>query len=102
MTPRQAEILSWVQNGLTNKQIAARMNITEMTVKFHITGLLKMYAARTRNQLALYSLSNSTPVLPKLEDNPYAWVKKNSHSIGITFINPNDDSWVAVYKKEQN
>jgi FixJ family two-component response regulator len=35
LTPREQEVMQQVVSGLLNKQIAAELNITEVTVKFH-------------------------------------------------------------------
>ena len=36
--------------GLLNKQIAARMNVSEATVKAHVTAILRKLGAQTRTQ----------------------------------------------------
>lgn len=56
LTPRQKEILAIIQlRGASNKVIARMLNITESTVKLHITSILKKYKVRNRTQLALFS-----------------------------------------------
>jgi DNA-binding NarL/FixJ family response regulator len=39
--------------GLSNKKIAQILNISESTVKVHISSILKAYGVRNRTQLAL-------------------------------------------------
>jgi DNA-binding NarL/FixJ family response regulator len=54
LTSRQREILALVANrGLSNKKIAQILNISESTVKVHISSILKAYGVRNRTQLAL-------------------------------------------------
>lgn len=54
VTPRQQEVLNLVCNrGLSNKKIASVLNISESTVKIHISAILKEYGVRNRTQLAL-------------------------------------------------
>ena len=54
LTGRQREILALVANrGLSNKKIAQILNISESTVKVHISSILKAYGVRNRTQLAL-------------------------------------------------
>lgn len=54
LTPRQSEILSLVCNrGISNKKIAQMLNISESTVKVHMSSILKAYRVRNRTQLAL-------------------------------------------------
>ncbi len=49
ITPRQLEVLSYLDEGLQNKQIADVMNISEGTVKSHIKALYSGLGARTRS-----------------------------------------------------
>lgn len=35
LTPREREVMQWVVEGLTNKQVAAKLGVTEITVKVH-------------------------------------------------------------------
>ena len=54
LTGREKEILEEVGNGLTNKQIAEKLYITENTVKKHITNLLGKLGVKHRVEMALY------------------------------------------------
>lgn len=57
LTTRQAQIVNLIsERGLTNKKIAQALNITESTVKIHVSAILKAYGVRTRTQLALAAL----------------------------------------------
>ena len=47
-TPRELEVLNAIGDGLTNKMIARRLDISPHTVKFHVESLLKKLGARTR------------------------------------------------------
>ena len=47
-TPREVEVLAAIGDGLTNKLIARRFDISPHTVKFHVESLLKKLGARTR------------------------------------------------------
>jgi|JI6StandDraft_1071083.scaffolds.fasta_scaffold59561_2 DNA-binding NarL/FixJ family response regulator len=48
LTPRQGEILALVQRGLPNKRIAQTLDLSESTVKEHITSILSRLGVRTR------------------------------------------------------
>lgn len=48
LTPREIEVLEMVSEGLSNKQIAGRLNISEHTAKFHVNSILGKLAAATR------------------------------------------------------
>ena len=39
LTPRELEIIPLVKKALTNKEIAAILNVTEKTIKFHLTNI---------------------------------------------------------------
>ena len=53
LTRRQKEVLSYLQQGLSNKQIAGKMNISEPTVKLHIHGLFHKLGVTNRTQIVL-------------------------------------------------
>ena len=48
LTGRQTEVLRHLGEGLSNKAIAARMGVSEKTVKAHVTGVLRAMAAGDR------------------------------------------------------
>jgi DNA-binding CsgD family transcriptional regulator len=53
ITDRQADVLRLVAEGISNKEIAARLHLSPRTVEKHIESLLRKTAARSRTQLAL-------------------------------------------------
>jgi DNA-binding NarL/FixJ family response regulator len=50
LTPRETEVLGCVAAGLANREIAARLAITERTVKFHVSAVLAKLGAKNRTQ----------------------------------------------------
>jgi len=50
LTTREHEILRLVSDGLGNKEIAARLSISEHTVKFHISSILGKLSAGSRTE----------------------------------------------------
>lgn len=48
LTPREQEVLRQVQLGLGNKEIAWNLHISERTVKYHVTSLLRKFEVRDR------------------------------------------------------
>lgn len=42
LTPRQIDVLRCIAQGMSNKQIAHKLNLTEGTVKLHVTAILKI------------------------------------------------------------
>ena len=60
LTARQQEVLNLVcRRGLSNKRIAQTLNISESTVKVHISAILKSYGVRNRTQLVLASTTST-------------------------------------------
>lgn len=55
LTSTQARILDGVHRGLMNKQIAAELNLTEATIKYHLTGIFRSLGVETRSQLLALS-----------------------------------------------
>ena len=47
LTPREREVLGFVVTGMLNKQIAAAMNLSEITVKIHRGQVMKKMGARS-------------------------------------------------------
>jgi len=50
LTPRELEVLAALSEGLTNKAIARRLDISLHTVKFHVESLFRKLGARTRTE----------------------------------------------------
>jgi DNA-binding NarL/FixJ family response regulator len=48
LTPRELEVLQLLADGLANKQIALKLEISEHTVKFHISSIYKKLGATNR------------------------------------------------------
>lgn len=48
LTPRELEVLEVLAEGLSNKAIAARLGITEHTVKFHVSAIFAKLGAENR------------------------------------------------------
>ncbi|HEV2199995.1 MAG TPA: response regulator transcription factor [Bryobacteraceae bacterium] len=53
LTPREVEALEMLAEGLSNKQIAARLNISEHTAKFHVNSILSKLHAGTRTEAVI-------------------------------------------------
>ncbi len=50
LTPREAEVLALMAEGLSNKQIGERLKISEHTAKFHVNSILNKLGAETRTE----------------------------------------------------
>ncbi|GEL26787.1 DNA-binding response regulator [Pseudonocardia sulfidoxydans NBRC 16205] len=51
VTDRELDVLSLVAAGLSNRELAAKLHITEVTVKFHMTNLFRKFGAVRRTEL---------------------------------------------------
>ena len=63
LTERQREVARMVGQGANNKQIARALNITDRTVKAHLTCIFEKLGVPDRLQLALY-VTKPTPTAP--------------------------------------
>lgn len=58
LTKREFEILKLIAQGLLNKEIAAMLNISERTVKNHISNIFKKIDVSDRTQAAVFAIKN--------------------------------------------
>ncbi|MEP9365084.1 response regulator transcription factor [Nocardioides sp. CN2-186] len=58
LTSRETEVLGLVREGLANKQIARRLDISERTVKAHLTSAFARIGVSDRTQAALWAERN--------------------------------------------
>ena len=58
LTKREREIVSLIAEGLANKEIAFKLNLSIYTVKSHVHNILEKMALNTRVQIAIHSYSN--------------------------------------------
>jgi NarL family two-component system response regulator YdfI len=50
LTPREVEVLQLLSEGLGNKEIGSRLNISEHTAKFHVASIMGKLGATTRTE----------------------------------------------------
>jgi len=65
LTPRETEILTYMAQGFFNKQIALELNISEQTIKNHITSILRKLDANARTQAVITALKRGFITLDK-------------------------------------
>jgi DNA-binding CsgD family transcriptional regulator len=56
LTPREIEVLRDVADGMTNKEIAGHLGISQHTVKFHLESLMRKLAASSRAEAVSKSM----------------------------------------------
>jgi DNA-binding NarL/FixJ family response regulator len=64
LTEREGAVALAVARGLTNKEVAAALDITERTVKAHLSAIFEKLAVRDRMQLALKLSSQAGALAP--------------------------------------
>lgn len=57
LTDREQDVVKWVTQGMTNKEIAARLNISDKTVKTHLSNIFSKLKVSRRLQLALHQIA---------------------------------------------
>ena len=67
LTPRELETLESVARGLSNKEVAQALSISDQTVKNHMTSILRKLAVNDRTQAVLYAVRRGWI---KLEEGP--------------------------------
>jgi DNA-binding NarL/FixJ family response regulator len=54
MTKREREVINHIAEGLSNKQIAARLHVSTHTVKSHVRNIMEKLTLHTRLQIAAF------------------------------------------------
>jgi NarL family two-component system response regulator LiaR len=67
LTAREVEVLRLVALGYSNKDIAAKLSISELTVRTHVSSILSKLHLASRTQAALYALQKG---ITSLDDIP--------------------------------
>ncbi len=57
-SPRETEVLNLTSEGLTNKEIAYRLGISERTVQFHLNSIFNKTGAQSRTEAVALALKN--------------------------------------------
>ncbi len=57
-SPREHEVLTLVAEGLTNKEIAYRLGISDRTVQFHLNSMFNKTTAQSRTEAVALALKN--------------------------------------------
>jgi len=64
LTRREEEVLNGVMRSQANKEIAATLNLSERTVKFHVSSLLAKFRVRGRMELVREAAQHTSPNFP--------------------------------------
>jgi len=63
LTRREVEVLQLLAGGLSNKEIAARLNISEHTAKFHVASIMSKLGATSRTEAVTLGIRHGLVML---------------------------------------
>jgi DNA-binding NarL/FixJ family response regulator len=65
LTDREQEVLMCLVNGLSNKDIAKNLFISDKTVKIHVSKIFKKLGVKSRSQAVIHAVQHQLVPLPK-------------------------------------
>ncbi len=65
LSPREVEILDNIAQGMTNKQVAYQLSISEQTVKNHMSSILRKLSVNDRTQAVVYAMRQGWIKMPE-------------------------------------
>jgi DNA-binding CsgD family transcriptional regulator len=79
LTRREKEVLDGVLRSLANKEIASELNLSERTVKFHVSSLLSKFKVHSRMELmreaAHGAMKPATPPVMDTSSHPLSFAR---------------------------
>jgi DNA-binding NarL/FixJ family response regulator len=57
LTTREREVLDFLTKGMSNKEIARKLELQEVTIKLHVRGICRKLGAKNRTQAALRAVA---------------------------------------------
>jgi DNA-binding NarL/FixJ family response regulator len=75
LTRREEEVLDGIFRSLANKEISCELNISERTVKFHVSSLLSKFKVRSRMELMREASQQAMKPLPAAVGSPATMVR---------------------------
>jgi DNA-binding NarL/FixJ family response regulator len=61
LTPREREVLAMIADGCSNREIARGLNVSEKTVKAHVSSVLAKLGVQDRTQAAVFAVRHTSP-----------------------------------------
>ena len=65
LSPREVQILDNIAQGMTNKQVAYTLSISEQTVKNHMSSILRKLSVNDRTQAVVYAMRQGWIKMPE-------------------------------------
>src|SRR5699024_9747009 len=63
LTPRELDVLNLMVKGLSNKEIAEQLFISDKTVKIHVSNILKKPRVKSRSQAIIHAIQHELVLL---------------------------------------
>lgn len=60
LSPRETDVLKYLAQGLSNKDIAVTMRLSPSTVKRHVENILRKLRLKNRVEAAVYAIGNAS------------------------------------------
>ncbi|NML32298.1 helix-turn-helix transcriptional regulator [Paraburkholderia antibiotica] len=60
VSAREKEVIAHIAKGLSNKEIAARLALSELTIETHVKNILRKLGLRSRTQVAAYAMQEAS------------------------------------------
>lgn len=76
LTRREEEVLDGILRSLANKEIACELNLSERTVKFHVSSLLSKFKVRSRMELMREASQQVMKPLPAAVGSPASTIRE--------------------------
>jgi LuxR family transcriptional regulator, positive regulator of biofilm formation len=70
LSNRETEVAELVTKGLSNKEVASQLFVTEKTVKFHLTNIYKKMNVKSRAQLIVWCMPHMSFIDERAEAQP--------------------------------
>ena len=64
LTPRERQVIAGVATGESNREIASRLGLSQVTVKHHVSNIFDKLGVSNRAELAAYATSRGLVGLP--------------------------------------
>ncbi len=61
LTPREEQVVALVSEGLSNRQVAVELNLSEHTIKKYLFRIFEKLGISSRVELVLYAMNNGDP-----------------------------------------
>jgi DNA-binding CsgD family transcriptional regulator len=101
LTRREDEVLGGVVRSLSNKEIGATLNLSERTVKFHVSSLLAKFRVRGRMELVQEASRHTSSPMPLTVPKPAHHEERRFPSEGRDFPAVRKPSLVPLAAKRQ-